>query len=129
MDNRTVLRGETISVALGVAFVLLTYRRLGILALALGPSLGALGSLTYYFFRLRFRAPRAPRRSLLLLAGVPGHALLVALARDRFAGPYGTAIAHLALAVIFWAIWIAAWGPLRAAAREGWRRRERGTEA
>lgn len=128
MDNGTVLRGETIAVALNVAFVLLTYRRLGILALGLGPSLGALGSLAFYFVRLRFRAPRAPGRLLLLLAGVPFHAVLVAAIRSRLTGTWPAAVAQLLLAGTFWAIWIGAWRPLRAAAREGWRRGNRGTD-
>jgi putative peptidoglycan lipid II flippase len=46
--NRRVLAGETTAVALNVAVNLALFRPLGILALGLGPSIGALGSLIIY---------------------------------------------------------------------------------
>lgn len=108
LRNGRVLAAESLAVALNAAFNLFFYRSLGILALGLGPSVGALGSLAVYGCGLAL-GPAAAARLRLLAWTLPlyaGVALLLSRAIDGRAG--------LALQAVFaagyWGYWIAARG-------------------
>ncbi len=128
MENGRVLRAEALAVALNVAFVLLTYRRLGILALGLGPSIGALGALAVYYGRLGYGGARAPRRLLLLLAGAVPCAAVSWWLRGVAASAWAAFAVQLGWAGLFWAGWVIAVPSLRAAAGELVRRRRAGRQ-
>jgi len=115
--NGTVLAGEGLAVAVNVAFVLLTYRQLGILALGLGPSLGALASLGYYLRHLGLPGRGTRVRLGLLLLGVPLYGAAALLLAPRAGAGWVQALAQAGWAALFWSAWTLAWAQLRSALR------------
>lgn len=104
LRNSVVLRAETLSIALNVAFNLLLFRQLGVLVIGLGVAVGSLGSLLVYLSHLKLRLPLARRGLLVTLIALPVYLLL-----DRFLGrPLGGSIGAFALrtlgAAAFWGI-------------------------
>jgi peptidoglycan biosynthesis protein MviN/MurJ (putative lipid II flippase) len=115
--NGAVLAGETMAVAVNVAFVLLSYRRLGILALGLGPSLGALVSLGFYVGRLDLWPARTPARVGLMLLGALPYGAAAHWFAPRTGPGWAQAAAQVGWAALFWGAWVLAFAPLRSALR------------
>ena len=102
--NGRVLAAEGLGVALNAGFNLLLYRRLGILALGLGPSVGALGSLILYGRGLALGAEAKARLRLLAWTLPPYAAAAFALSRAARGLP-GLGLQSL-FAALYWGYWI-----------------------
>jgi peptidoglycan biosynthesis protein MviN/MurJ (putative lipid II flippase) len=100
MENAVVLRGELVAVVSTIGLNLLLYRSLGILALGLGASAGALLSLAYYARALRLGGAAARTGRLLLLA-LPPYGLAAWLAHGALHGLGGLVVQSL-LALLYW---------------------------
>jgi murein biosynthesis integral membrane protein MurJ len=111
--NGVVLVGEGLAVAVNVAFVLCTYRRLGILALGLGPSLGALAALGFYVHRLDLRAGTSLARLGLMLGGTLPYGAIALALQPRVGSGWPQVLAQGAWAIVFWSLWIGAFPALR----------------
>lgn len=112
MRNGEVLRGEGLAAVLNLSFILLTYRHLGILALGLGPSIGALAALLFYVRRIKLRLPAASRAFFLLLAAVAPYLLLAVLGTRLAPGRVGF-FCQILLALLYWGGWTWACRPLQ----------------
>jgi len=118
MQNTTVLRGEGLAVLVNIAFTLLCYRSLGILALGLGPSLAALCALLYYLRSLRLPGPRVPRTFGLLVLAMPPYLLTAWLGRGWLSGTAGL-LAQFLWAGLYWGSWALANRHLRGVLERG----------
>ncbi|MCK4412583.1 MAG: hypothetical protein KAY32_03465 [Candidatus Eisenbacteria sp.] len=113
LRNRRVLVAETTAVVLNVGLNLALYRSLGILALGIGSSVGALGAFLIYSRSLGLDWRAEIRRLRLLLLGLVSYVPLALLGRGAFAGLAAAderrGLAMLALqglfAALYWGLW------------------------
>lgn len=119
LANMTVLRGEALFALASLATMMLLYRPLGVLGLALGPGAGGLAGLAYYLRRVPGPLPAARRSFLLVLAALPVYCVLSwLLDRAAGSGPGGLALQVL-LAAAAWGAWILGRRELRGLLRGG----------
>jgi putative peptidoglycan lipid II flippase len=103
LANSVVLRAEALSIALNVAFLLLFYRRLGVLVIGLGVTVGSIASLAVYLSHLKLSLPLTKRGLAATLLALPVYALLAWSARHLFGAGLGMLIVQTAFAGAFWA--------------------------
>ncbi len=101
MQNAIVLRGEVVAVVTNIGLNLLLYRSLGILALGVGASVGALVSFAYYARVLRLGSGAVARTGRLLLLALPPYLLAARLVHGALAGFPALAVQTL-LALAYW---------------------------
>jgi peptidoglycan biosynthesis protein MviN/MurJ (putative lipid II flippase) len=101
MENSVVLRGELLAVVTTIGLNLLLYRSLGILALGIGASVGALVAFAYYAHAVRLSGGAAERTGRLLLLALPPYLLAAWLLRGALRGLGGLAV-QTVLASAYW---------------------------
>jgi putative peptidoglycan lipid II flippase len=122
MENRVVLRGELLGVAIGIVTSLAGYRTWGILALGLAPSLSAIVSFAVYARHLRLGRGGAARAGALILLALPAYLLAAYFLRQGVTGLGGLVLQCL-LALLYWGVFVLLVPAARALVRErgpGW---------
>ncbi|MBM3316277.1 MAG: hypothetical protein FJY75_00350 [Candidatus Eisenbacteria bacterium] len=117
MENGVVLRGEIAAVAANLTVNLLLYRQLGILALGLGFSAGALAALALYVRHLGLWRGAAARAARVLFLALLPYLLGAWALRAQADGLGGLALQAL-LALLYWGACLLGTPPLRALLRD-----------
>ena len=112
LRNSEVLRGEAIGIVISLIIILSGYRSLGILALGLGPSVGAVGALVYYFRRLGFETPSLWRIARTLAVALPPYVAGAWFVQHQVGGLAGLGLQVLFM-TLYWGIIFLRYSPVR----------------
>lgn len=112
LRNSEVLRGEALGIVISLIIIFSGYRQLGILAIGLGPSVGAVATLVYYFRRLGFQTPSLWRIVCTLLIALPPYVAAAWLLRHHVDGLAGLGLQVLLMS-LYWGIIFLRYSPVR----------------
>lgn len=104
LRNSVVLRAESLSVAVNIAFNLLFYRQLGIMVIGFGVALASLCSMIYYIAATGIELRLVRKSARVLAAGLPLYFIGANLIHRAAGIGYAALAAQLAFACLLWGL-------------------------